>query len=203
MLPLLEKYTETEQHEASLTAFVAWLNRELAIPSPSRPIERHPVMHTDAMISAHLSRLNRFTKRYSKVALKNSPLAGIDDFVILVSLTKGERSKSEVIARNLIEFNTGIGIIRRLLRHDLVEELPDEEDKRGKRIRITPAGMRVLSQIYGSLEATSYLLTADLSEGEKNVLLGTLQHLDQHHVDAFEQNVQSLKEITEADPDDY
>ncbi len=197
LLPLLEKYTEEEEESSNLTAFVAWLNRELALPTTTRSIDRHPAMHTDAMISAHLSRLSKFAKRYSKVALRASPLAGIDDFVILVSLTEGPSGKSEVIARNLIEFNTGIGIIRRLLRNGLIEEIEDKEDKRSKRVRITPGGFGVLEQIYQGLDATSHIITADLSEGEKNHLLGTLQHLDHHHIDAFEGHVKDLETLAQ------
>ena len=61
-------------------------------------------------------------------------------------------------------------IIRRLIRNDLVEEFPDQDDRRAKRIKLTAAGKKELDAFFEGF-------VRDLPSEERAQLSGLLDKL--------------------------
>lgn len=130
--------------------------------------------------------LYRYAKLYAKKALQDSPLQSIDDFsYLIVLLTHDSLSKTELITRNVHEKTTGMEIIKRLIRTGMMTQFDDEHDKRSQRIAITDAGRGVIFGILGNMGQVSRLMSANLTDNEKHVLLHLLKKLDQFHFDIF------------------
>ncbi len=133
--------------------------------------------------------LYRYAKLYAKKAMQDSPLQSLDDFsYLIVLLTHDSLSKTELINRNAQEKTTGMEIIKRLVRIGVMIQFDDEQDKRSQRIAITDAGRGVIYSILGNMGQVSRLMSANLSENEKQVLLHLLKKLDRFHFDIFTHN---------------
>lgn len=141
----------------------------------------------NVLISITLGRLARFADMYTKKVLEHLPLSNTDDIVYLMILDRHDSPrKSELIQQGLSEFSTGVEIIRRLLHAGLVEELPDPEDRRSKRIRLTDTGRSLLYEIYPKMGAVADIVAGSLQEQEKDLLIQILGRLDGLHQEAYQ-----------------
>lgn len=160
--------------------------------------DRHD-LSKNVLISITLGRLARFADMYTKKVLAHLPLSNTDDIVYLMILDgRDSLRKSELIQQGLSEFSTGVEIIRRLQHAGLVEELPDPEDRRSKRIRLTGAGKNLLFEIYPRMGAVADIVAGSLQEQEKDLLIQMLGRLDGLHQKAYQVvKSKNLEETTE------
>lgn len=139
-----------------------------------------------AQLASLIGRLERFAGMYTKKALADSPIDNVEDIIYLMVLNvMGSPRKSELIAENLSEFSTGVEVIRRLVNAGYVEEFPDPDDRRSKRVKITPQGKTILFQTYPNLERAAQIATSSLREDEIDLLLQMLSRLDLHHTEVY------------------
>ncbi len=136
----------------------------------------------EVIISIAVGRLARFADMYTKKALAALPIANTDEIVYLMILDETNTPrKSELIHSGLSEFSTGVEIIRRLQKANLVEEFPDAEDRRSKRIRLTDQGKKLLEEVYPKMEIVSKMVASTLTEEEKDLLIQILGRLERRH----------------------
>ncbi len=167
---------------------------DVKIGSESAPI---PINN---WLGALTGRTSRFALLYTKKALAPLNFSSVDDMVYLLIVQEhGNPRKSEVIHQALSEFPSGIDVIKRLVKMELLEELPDETDRRSKRLRITPAGQATLWKAFELVSKASDAAFSTLSAAEKMMLGGLLQRLDQFHWDHYKEtrNAEGIEEILE------
>lgn len=129
-----------------------------------------------------VGRLGAYASMYSKKALTKLNINNIEDLIYLMALSEmGTPKKSELIYQMLSEFPSGIDIIKRLLKNGFVEEFPDETDKRSKRLKITPAGIGIVSLGFPEIQKVSQMAFGKLSEAESNILANILRKLERFH----------------------
>ena len=110
----------------------------------------------------------------------------LDDLLYLyVMIEMKSPKKSELIHAMLSEFASGIDIINRLLKMGLCEEFPDENDKRAKRVRITPAGMGALREASPIMAQISKIAFNELTETEKRMIAHILRRADRFHSEHY------------------
>lgn len=127
-------------------------------------------------------KLYRYANIYIKKALQDLPLSSIDEAVYLEIIARAHTPrKSDVIHEALSEFPSGIDIIKRLVKYGLVEELPDAEDRRSKRLRLTSAGHGMLLETRKRLGRASQLAFGTLSQSEMAEMIPLLFRLEQYH----------------------
>lgn len=145
-------------------------------------------MRPEARLGSLVGRLSRYAYFYSKKAMQPLNFKGIDDPLYLMALLQmGTPKKSELIYEMLSEFPSGIDIINRLIKMELIEEFPDEIDRRSKRLRITAQGMAVIQQCFPELNRVADVAFGTLTEGEKAVLVHLLDRLALHHSDNYKE----------------
>lgn len=148
------------------------------------PLNQHSTI--DGELAALIGRLTRFTYFYSKKAVEKLPIAHLDDILYLYLMTvMNAPKKSELITALLSEFASGIDIINRLLKAGLCEEFPDENDKRAKRVRITPAGLDVLQHSSPVVAQISQIAFNELTVIEKVLIANILKRADQFHTEHY------------------
>lgn len=99
-------------------------------------------------------------------------------------------TKSDIIHHHLAEFSSGTAVINRLLNKNYLEEYPDAQDKRAKRLRITEAGKLKLFSCFEHLEVMSKDVFSYLSQDEKEILYQILAKLEKNHASKYEINKQ-------------
>lgn len=160
---------------------------DLRPPIPISPREAAPYsMSPEAKLASLMGRLIRFVYSYSKKAMQPLQFRNIDDPVYLIALAQmGTPKKSELINEMLSEFPSGIDIIKRLIGMELIEEFPDEFDRRSKRLRITEKGLFALQRCFPEMNKVADIAFGILTHDEQATLIHILNRLDRHHVEHY------------------
>ena len=96
-------------------------------------------------------------------------LVQLDTLVTLNQSPEGQRSLKELEQILHVAQSTAAGIVMRLEQKGLVEGFGDAEDRRIKRVRITPAGIECLhTGLHHRAEAEKMLLST-LTEAEREI----------------------------------
>ena len=128
----------------------------------------------------------RYAKGYIKKALEESTLLTLDDFGYLAAVwQEGDLTKTQVIEKNIHEKNTGMEIIKRLITNNLLEQYDDLQDKRSKRLKITPLGQAELFKSFDGMLKVSQIITGKLSSEERIQLFYLLSKLHDFHNPIF------------------
>ena len=156
--------------------FTIWLTNQLFVAKEN---DAHSA-HDDLLIAFKLMHLNKALKKETKGVLSDSMVSSIDEYSFLLHLDHQDSfRKMELVELHNLEAPTGIEIIKRLLKNKLIEEFPDQEDKRAKRIKITPKGTKELAAIKPKIDSIFNQFTAPLSLNEKVQVSGILDKLIQ------------------------
>lgn len=140
----------------------------------------------DGELSALVGRLSRFAYFYSKKAVEKMRFKNLDDIIYLFLMIEMKSpKKSELIYAMLSEFASGIDIINRLLKMGLCEEFPDENDKRAKRVRITPTGIEALQEASPIMAQISRIAFNELTQTEKKMITHILRRADRFHSEHY------------------
>jgi len=136
----------------------------------------------DSQLSGLLGRMSGYANMYAKKALTELEFNNTEEWVYMrVLMYLGTPKKSELIYQMLSEFPSGIDIIKRLIHKNYVEEFPDEQDKRSKRVKLTKEGYQVLTTSLPQMEKVGQMAFGSLSETEKNMLAHLLSRLETFH----------------------
>ncbi|TXB59728.1 MarR family winged helix-turn-helix transcriptional regulator [Phaeodactylibacter luteus] len=177
LLKALIKHVEEYQKKHSsekIEDFIVWLNNEL-FASKGQP----HTSHDELLIAFKLMHLNKSLKKEAKSVLSQSKVSSIDEYSFLLHLGFQESfRKMEIVELHNLEGPTGIDIIKRLIRNRLVEEFPDEEDRRAKRIKITESGIRELNGLKPKMDSIFSRFTEPLTLNEKIQISGILDKLN-------------------------
>lgn len=196
LLPLMERFEKEQQgQEVTLEAFVLWLNESWLIEKSNLhtnegKLSSHEMYNIQ--LSAMVAYLFRYAKHYSKKALKDSTLTTIDDYVFLATLIQESgMTKSELIQRHLLEITSGTEILKRLLKQGLIEEQENQEDRRSKKLKITPKGMQVLAESQPGMQQAAEIVGGNLSKEEKLRVLQIGNRLKTFHDQIHENDKKS------------
>lgn len=177
LIKQLIEFTEEYQKKHSsdkIEDFTIWLNNELFT---SRNKETHSA-HDELLIAYKLMYLNKSLKKETKIVLSESNVSSIDEYSFLLHLDFQESfRKMEIVELHNLEAPTGIEIIKRLIKNKFIEEFPDEDDKRAKRIKITKSGIRELNKIKPKIDLIFSKFTEPLKLNEKIQISGILDKL--------------------------
>jgi DNA-binding MarR family transcriptional regulator len=170
-------YTQEYQKKYSsdkIEDFTIWLNNRLF----SNPNNSTTSSHKELLIAFKLMYVNKALKKQAKTVLSDSDITSIDEYSFLLHLDFQESfRKMELVELHNLEAPTGIEIIKRLLKNKFVKEFQDEQDKRAKRIKITPIGTQELRKIKPKIDQIFSKFTEPLELNEKVQISGILDKL--------------------------
>jgi DNA-binding MarR family transcriptional regulator len=177
ILKELIKYIEEYQEKYSsgkIEDFIIWLNHNLF----SAPKNNGHSTHDELLIAFKLMHLNKELKKLTKSILSKSNVSSIDEYSFLLHLDYEDSfRKMEIVELHNLEAPTGIEIIKRLLKNEFIEEFPDQDDRRAKRIKITEKGTRELKSVKPEIDRVFSKFTEQIDLNEKIQLSGILDKL--------------------------
>jgi DNA-binding MarR family transcriptional regulator len=122
-----------------------------------------------------ISRIGKFQEIYANKALDGTGLDQIEEFGVMVTIFNLKNPiKSEAIFSNMLELSSGTNILIRLKNKDLISEYDDAEDKRVKRLQLTPRGEKVLIEAKQQMLRVVAMLTQGLTDDDKQLCLQIL-----------------------------
>ena len=102
----------------------------------------------DGLLMKIIGRISKLNMLYANKALKGTDLNQIEEFGMLATIRQEKNpKKTEVIYANLFELSSGTDMLNRMKKRGLIREYNDKEDKRSKRIELTPKGGKVLMPV--------------------------------------------------------
>lgn len=138
-------------------------------------------------IAEHVIMLGRYSKQVLKKSLENHPDLFNEDFTYLLRLRDfSSLTKMQLIEKNAHEKQSGIEIIKRLVRNGLLKESPDKKDKRSTRISLTAKGKKVFQECVKDLDEASKILCGKLQKEEKENFLLSLEKLNTYHHSVYQ-----------------
>lgn len=188
LLPFIDEYT-ANGNEPSMIDFANFLVTKTAATSHKKesPIDLFDSYgNNEASIAFHLNRLGKFAKYYVKDAFKNLEIINADDFGFLAAIIeKPNINKSELISFNAHEIPSGMEVIKRLIKNELIHEKVNLEDRRIKVLNITEKGRRLFIEATIQMEKVAKIVTSQLSVEEKRELKNILNKLDKFHENIY------------------
>ncbi|MCH8554807.1 MAG: winged helix DNA-binding protein [Schleiferiaceae bacterium] len=176
-----------EPDHLELLNFAEWLAQEERLKLTTRA-QDDPRVHIEnsediaSRVCYHVERINKYAKYYMKLAMKDTELVSGDDFAYLAALAfSPSMKKTELISLNVGEIPTGMEVIKRLLKHGLVADYQDLEDKRARRIKLTEKGRALFYEMLPKMNIISGIVKGNLTNREIKQLYELLQKLDLHH----------------------
>lgn len=200
----LEEFSN-ESRSNSLEDFRHWLNsKAYEKENPKHLFAKYDIDVNDLEneICKQILLLNRFAKQMIRKGLSNYPQLANEEFTYLYRLMDYDSlTKMQLVEKNGHEKQTGIEIIKRLLKNGLIDEYDDSNDKRTKRVKVTKAGKEMFEKSSQDVTAIARILSADLTSNEKNVLLRSLKKLNEFHFNVYhEHKDSSVEEINKLLP---
>lgn len=148
-------------------------------------IDEHSEIENE--IAEHVIMLGRYSKHVLKKSLENHPDLFNEDFTYLLRLRDySSLTKMQLIEKNAHEKQSGIEIIKRLVRNGLLKESPDKKDKRSTRISLTAKGKKVFQDCVKDLDEASKILCGKLQKEEKENFLLSLEKLNNYHQSVYQ-----------------
>lgn len=193
------------REEYSMDEFIGYLNsksgsQELVmreISGENKGWFKNEFRNTSSDISILIVLMNRYAKLYIKKVLRDSLLQTPDEFSFLITLMTYESlTKSELIAKQVMEKTSGSEVIRRLINKEMIAETADKNDKRSIRVAITSSGRDEILRILPQMSRVTKIVVGNLNAEEINTLSYLLKKLDHFHNDIYlNKKDQSLSDI--------
>ena len=132
--------------------------------------------NTAGLLLKIIGRISRLHSMYSNMALEETGLNQIEEFSIIVTIDayKSPR-KTEVIFDNLMELSSGTDMVNRLIKRGYVTEHADKDDKRAKRLHLTPAGAKVLANSRVRILQLVEMMTFDIHNEDQKICIQLLK----------------------------
>ncbi|PTD14964.1 MarR family winged helix-turn-helix transcriptional regulator [Flavobacterium columnare] len=193
-IQLLLQVKEFEQEvpikaNASVEDFRLWMNEKAyqnTNPTTLFKKKKKTVFDIENEIAKQVILLGRFSKQMIRRGLKDFPQLANEEFTYLYRIIDEESlTKMQLIERNAHEKQTGIEIIKRLVKNLLLEEFPDKKDKRITRLRVTQKGKSFFNESVEDVTQIARILSAKLDEEEKKNLLSLLKKLNEFHFNVY------------------
>lgn len=194
LLDLIKEVQEFEQSpsykdDVSLDDFRTWMNEKAyQKENPTKLFQKfpHEVFDVENEICKQVILLGRFSKQMIRRGLTDFPMLANEEFTYLYRLMDYESlTKMQLIEKNAHEKQTGIEIIKRLIKSGLITEYQDEIDRRAKRLIVTNLGKEIFNQSVSNVTYIAKIVSANLSSEEKTSLLKVLKKLNEFHFTVY------------------
>ncbi len=195
LIELWEVYEEeTDQQE--LLEFAEWLTNKLKEkPELNLKLTKRRVKNEEPekemlfkkldepiRFLEYTSRISRLHDFYIKKFFSNLPINNRLEYLFLYTVSKRrEAKKTELINTHLVDYTTGMDTIKRLVNNGLLEEMPNEADKRAKLLVITNEGKKVLELSGRKISDEIQMFLACISTNKWKKTLSVFEEINEFH----------------------
>lgn len=132
-----------------------------------------------SLLTKLLVKIVRMHNVYLDMATKEIGIKQAEEFYFL-SVIKNLKSpkKTEVIYHTVNELSNGLNILTSLIKQGYIKEQNDEEDKRSKRVSLTPKGEKILKQCYEKIHQVSELMFFEMSDDDISLCIQLLKNVE-------------------------
>ncbi|HLN73478.1 MAG: MarR family winged helix-turn-helix transcriptional regulator [Methylococcaceae bacterium] len=195
LIDLWEEY-EDNSVQTSLRDFAGWLNGKVE----EKPVKNEkaayvrlsnpPALYVqtlnnfddNTLFLEYISRIARFHEFYTRKFLEGLPINSRLEFQFLQTVhILQQAKKTDLINLLLVEYTTGMDIIKRLINNGLFVETQNENDKRVKLLELTGDGKKLLSVAEKRLKEERNMFLECISMNKWKKTMPYLQELAEFH----------------------
>jgi DNA-binding MarR family transcriptional regulator len=132
----------------------------------------------DPLLMKLIGRIFKLFEIYMDSAVKEAGLKQIEEFILLGNINFGMPRKTEVIYASLIELSTGSNILNKLKEEQFLVEYDDEDDKRSKRLKLTPKGEKALLESRKKMGQVAKVFFNDMTDDDKHLCVQLLKGVE-------------------------
>lgn len=195
LIELWESYEEETDHQ-ELLEFAEWLTIKLKEkPELNLKLTKKRVKNEEPenvmffkkleepiRFLEYTSRISRLHDFYIKKFFSSLPINNRLEYLFLYTVNeKKEAKKTELINTHLVDYSTGMDTIKRLVNNGLLEEMPDESDKRAKLLIITNEGRIILEQSGKKITDEIHMFLACISMNKWKKTLSVFEEINEFH----------------------
>lgn len=185
VLKELDAFRKNHPNQTGLDDFRLYLNQKAYEKENPRNLSEKfdlDVYDLENEIAKQVIMLGRYSKQLIRKSLETHPDLVNEDFTYLFRMMDYDSlTKMQLIEKNAHEKQTGIEIIKRLVKNGLLAESPDQNDKRSTRISVTDKGKSVFLESMKDITVVSKIMCGQLNMKEKENLLDSLKKLNTFH----------------------
>jgi len=134
---------------------------------------------SDGLLLKIIGRIHKLNTSYQNNALEGTGLTQIEEFGILLTIQQEKNPrKTDVIYANLFELSSGSDMLKRLQKRNLIKEYNDKEDKRSRRIELTPEGVKAIELCMRKVGKVAKMIMKDLTEDDKQLCIQLLKRVE-------------------------
>ncbi len=144
-------------------------------------------MDEKARFLESISRIARYHELYSRKALKDLVINTRLEFLFLQAVDVMEKAKkTDLINAFSLEYTTGMDTIRRLTNNGLLNEIPDESDKRAKLLVLTEKGEQILALANKRMNEENRMFLTAINDNKWKKTLLILEEIDDFHTSVYQ-----------------
>lgn len=133
----------------------------------------------DGLLLKIIGRIQKLNLYYAHLALKETEVNQLEEFGMLTYIHQEKHPrKTEVIYASLFELSSGTDMLNRLKAKGFIEEHEDKEDKRSKRLSLTPRGEKVMVKCKARILRNANMIMKDLSPDDKMLCIQLLRNVE-------------------------
>ena len=134
---------------------------------------------SDIVMIKLIDRIARLHSIYIQIALKDVKLNHFEEFSLLSAVAQLENPrKTEVIYHTINELSTGLSLLSGLIKKRCITECDDAEDKRSKRLRLTPKGEKLLDACYKQFSRIPEMMLMEVPEEDIEICIQLLKNVE-------------------------
>ena len=154
----------------------------------------------DIIITKLIDRIARIHMIYIQIAMKGMKIHHFEEFSLLSAIANLKTPrKTEVIYHTINELSTGLNLLDGMKKRGYINERDDPEDKRSKRLNLTPKGKKILEGCYERFSKIPELLFKDMKEEDIRLCIQLLKNVDLKFSKSWQHDKgRSLEEITKS-----
>jgi DNA-binding MarR family transcriptional regulator len=151
----------------------------------------------DIILAKLIDRIARIHMIYIQIAMTGMKIQHFEEFSLLSAIANLHNPrKTEVIYHTINELSTGLSLLAGMKKKGYVNEQEDPQDKRSKRLTLTPKGKKVLQECYEKFSKVPRLLFKDLNIQDIELAIQLLKDVEIKFSKLWQQDkVRSLEDI--------
>ena len=143
------------------------------------PLGVHLPASPDGKLMRLLGRIFKLHSIYTIAAMEGTGINMVEEFTLLNTVQQlGEPRKTEVVYATLQELSTGTDMLNRLKKLGYITEHNDKEDKRSKRLKVTPKGDKALALCRKRIGQLAEVMFHDISDDDKRLCFELLKSVE-------------------------
>ncbi len=136
-------------------------------------------VQSEGVLMRVIGRIFKLHTIYTVAALDGTGINTIDEYSLLNTVAQlKEPRKTEAIYAALQELSTGTDKLNRLKKLGYLTEYDDKEDKRSKRLKVTPKGEKVLIQCRRRISQLAEVMFHDMTDDDRKLCVQLLKGVE-------------------------